>query len=148
MIKDFKVMLATFFYIGFLPKAPGSIATLVGVVLSYALMNNTPLYVAVTILVTVIGFWVGGDAEKKIGKKDPGCIVIDEVAGVMIAFFMLPMTWSVMWTAFFVFRAFDMFKIYPGNKLEGLPGSRGIMLDDIIAGVYTNIVMHLALRLV
>jgi len=74
--------------------------------------------------------------------------VIDEVAGVMIAFFLLPQTWAVMWTAFFVFRAFDMFKIYPGNKLEGVKGSGGIMLDDIMAGIYTNIVMHVALRLV
>jgi len=51
-----------------------------------------------------------------------------------------------MWTAFFLFRAFDMFKIFPGNKLEGLKGSAGIMLDDLVAGVYTNIVMQLALR--
>jgi phosphatidylglycerophosphatase A len=148
MIKDYRIMLATFFYIGFLPKAPGSIATLVGVALSYALMGNTAVYILATVLVTVIGFAVSGQAEVKLGKKDPGCIVIDEVAGVMIAFFMLPMTWPVMWTAFFLFRAFDMFKIYPGNKLEGLPGSRGVMLDDLMAGVYTNIVMHLALRLV
>jgi phosphatidylglycerophosphatase A len=148
MIKDFKTMMATFFYIGFCPVAPGSMATLAGIALSYAVMGNTAVYVAVTVLVTVIGFAVSGQVEKSVGKKDPGCIVIDEVAGVMIAFFMLPKTWAVMWTAFFLFRAFDMFKIYPGNKLEGLRGSAGIMMDDLMAGIYTNIVMQIALRLV
>ena len=147
MIKDFRTMLATFFYIGFLPKAPGSAATLAGVAISYLLMGHTALYILVTVLVTVVGFAVSGQVEEAMGKKDPGCIVIDEVAGVMIAFYALPPTLPVMWTAFFLFRAFDMFKIYPGNKLEGLKGSAGIMLDDLMAGVYTLIVMHLALRL-
>jgi phosphatidylglycerophosphatase A len=148
MIKQFKTMCATFFYIGFLPTAPGSLATLAGIGLAYALAGSPVLYLAVTVLVTVIGFAVGGDVEKAIGKKDPGCIVIDEVAGILIAFYGLPHTWAVFWTGFFLFRAFDMFKIYPGNKLEGLPGSAGIMLDDLVAGVYTAIVMNIALRLV
>jgi len=147
MIKDFRTMLATFFYIGFLPKAPGSAATLAGIAISYALMSNAALYIFVTVLVTAIGFAVGGQVEEAMGKKDPGCIVIDEVAGVMIAFYALPPTLPVMWTAFFLFRAFDMFKIFPGNKLEGLKGSAGIMLDDIVAGIYTCLVMHLALHL-
>ena len=137
---------ATFFYLGFLPVAPGSIATILGIFISFALMGNTGVYVAATVVITVLGFALSGRAEKVIGKKDPGCIVIDEVAGVMIAFFMLPTTLPVFWTGFFLFRAFDMFKIYPGNKFEGLPGSAGIMMDDIVAGLYTNVVMHLALR--
>ncbi len=139
-------LLATFFYVGYLPAAPGSIATILGGLLAFALMPNIALYLAVTVFITVVGFLASARAEKVIGKKDPGSIVIDEVAGVMIAFFLLPPTLPVFWTAFFVFRAFDMLKIYPGNKFEGLGGSAGIMLDDIIAGVYTNIVMHVALR--
>lgn len=138
-------LLATFFYVGLLPAAPGSIATILGGLISFALMGNHAFYMTVMILVTVVGFAVSGRAEKAIGKKDPGCIVIDEVAGVMIAFFMLPPTTAVFWTVFFVFRAFDMFKIYPGNKFEALGGSRGIMMDDIMAGLYTNVAMHLAL---
>lgn len=143
----FSELLATFFYIGYLPVAPGSIATIIGGLLAYLLASNIGLYIAVTILVTIAGFVVSGRAEKFMGKKDPGSIVIDEVAGVMIAFFMLPTSLPVFWVVFFLFRAFDMFKIYPGNKFEGLGGSAGIMLDDVIAGVYTNIVMHLALSL-
>lgn len=146
MANHISKLLATFFCIGYLPVAPGSMATIAGVALSYSLMGNPTAYLWATLAVTVVGFTVSGRAEKAIGKKDPGCIVIDEVAGVMIAFYMLPATPAVFWTGFFLFRAFDMFKIYPANKLEGLKGSRGIMLDDIIAGVYTNIVMQIAIR--
>jgi len=73
-------------------------------------------------------------------------LVIDEVVGVMIALWGLPLTWSVMICGFFLFRAFDMFKIYPINKLEAQPGGWGIMLDDCMAGVYTNIILRIALR--
>ena len=61
---------------------------------------------------------------------------------------MLPVRFPIMITAFFLFRAFDMFKIYPANKFEKLSGGAGVMLDDIIAGIYTNIIMHIALRFV
>jgi len=81
------------------------------------------------------------------GQKDPSCVVIDEVSGIMIAFFMLPMVWPVSIITFFLFRAFDMFKIYPVNKFEEMKGGTGIMMDDIIAGLYTNITMQIAIRL-
>lgn len=146
MLNQISKLFATFFYIGYLPGAPGSIATAAGVALSYYLMGNQAAYFGVMLAVTVVGFMVSGRAEAAIGKKDPGCIVIDEVAGVMIAFYMLPATPAIFWTAFFLFRAFDMFKIFPGNKFEGLKGSAGVMLDDIVAGIYTNIVMQIAIR--
>ena len=69
--------------------------------------------------------------------------MIDEVAGMMVAFFLLPVKWPVIITAFFLFRAFDMFKIYPVNKFEGIEGGAGVMMDDLIAGLYTNIVMQI-----
>jgi phosphatidylglycerophosphatase A len=110
-------------------------------------MDNVPLYIAVTVLVTMVGFLVSGRVEANLKKKDPSCIVIDEVAGGLIAFFLLPINFPVLITAYFLFRAFDMFKIYPVDRFESLPGSTGIMMDDLFAGLYTNIVMHLALRL-
>ncbi len=87
-----------------------------------------------------------GQVEKLIGKKDPGCIVIDEAAGIMISVLFIPMTWPIMLTGFFLFRAFDMFKIYPANKFEDMGGAYGIMMDDVMAGVYTNIVLQVAVR--
>ncbi len=93
------------------------------------------------------GFLTAGRMEKIVAEKDPPCIVIDEVAGALIAFFMLPLSWPVFWSTFFVFRAFDMFKIYPANIFEKRNGACGVMMDDIIAGIYTNIIMQIAVRL-
>jgi len=140
--------LATFFYVGRFPVAPGSLASLVSVLIYIIFWGQWNLYLLVLALVTLAGFWAAGKVEKLSGEKDPGCVVIDEVAGVLIAFFLLPPTIPVILTAFFLFRAFDMFKIYPIHKIEEIPGSAGIMLDDLMAGLYTNIVMHLAIRMV
>ncbi len=138
---------STFFYIGYFPKAPGSAASVVGIILCYLLKDNVLIYGAVFVIITLLGFMAAGKMEELVGKKDPSCVVIDEVSGVMIAFFMLPFKWPVVVSAFFLFRAFDMFKIYPCNKLESLPGGAGIMMDDIVAGIYTMITMQIALRL-
>ena len=141
-------LFSTFFYIGYFPEAQGSAATLIGIIIGYCLKDDPVFYVLTFLVITIFGFWSAGKMEKIVGEKDPPCIVIDEVTGVMIAFFMLPWNWSIVWTAFFLFRAFDMFKIYPANKLESVPGGIGVMMDDIVAGIYTNVTMQLALRLV
>lgn len=140
-------MLATFFYIGYAPAAPGTLASLAGAVIAIALHSNLLLYILVFLVVTVIGFQVSDRAEELEGQKDPSCIVIDEVAGIMIAFFLLPIDWRTGIVAFFLFRAFDMFKIYPVNKFESLKGGRGVMMDDLFAGLYTNLTMQIALRI-
>jgi len=140
-------ILSTFFYIGYFPLAPGSLASIAGMCIYFWLHQNVALYVMAWFIITVLGFISAGQMEKIVGKKDPSCVVIDEVSGVMLAFFMLPLSWPVAWTAFFLFRAFDMFKIYPANKVERMHGGVGIMMDDIIAGIYTNITMQIALRL-
>jgi len=143
--KIIKIM-STWFYVGYFPVAPGTAASAVGVVMAMICSPNIYFYICVTLIVTILGFMVSGKMEKILDQKDPGCIVIDEVAGIMIAFFLLPLTPVVIVTAFFLFRAFDMFKIYPVNKFEELESSTGVMMDDIIAGIYTNIVMQIAVR--
>ena len=140
-------MFSTWFYVGDLPGAPGTAASAVAVLMAVIFAPNTFLYILVTIAVTVLGFTVSGRMETILDRKDRGCIVIDEVAGIMTAFFLLPLTWAVIITAFFLFRAFDMFKIYPVNKFEEIEGGTGVMMDDLVAGLYTNIVMQLAVRL-
>ncbi len=138
---------STFFGVGFFPKAPGSLATALGVLLAIQLSTQPVVYLGVTLAVTLLGFFLTGKMEALMKEKDPGCVVIDEVSGIMIAFFMLPVNWPVIWCTFFLFRAFDMFKIYPANKFEAQGGGSGIMLDDIVAGVYTNLTMQAAVRL-
>ena len=141
-------LFSTFFYLGYFPFAPGSAASLAGVVLCYALKDHIGWYVAVWAVVTFLGFFFAGEMEKITEKKDPSCVVIDEVSGMMISLFLLPFNGPVVISAFFLFRAFDMFKIYPANKLESLSGACGIMMDDIAAGIYTNVIMQVVVRLV
>lgn len=141
------VLASTFFYCGYFPKAPGSFATLVGLGICYALKDHPVLYVLVFTLITIAGFFFSGKMEKEAQEKDPSCIVIDEVSGIMLSLFMLPMTAPVLWTGFFLFRAFDMFKIYPVNKFEPIPGGVGVMMDDVFAGIYTNLTLQIALRM-
>jgi len=140
-------MVSTFFYVGYFPMAPGTIASIFGFVLGVMLNQNIFLYIVLTVVITAIGFYVSDKMEKAEGKKDPSCIVIDEVAGAMIAIFLLPIRMDVLITAFFLFRAFDMFKIYPCNKLEDIEGGAGIMGDDLVAGLYANIIMQVTIRI-
>ena len=142
LIKAFATVLG----VGFLPFAPGTWATAVGVAIAYFSGRNLPAYSILLLVLLALGIMTTGIVEKQMNQKDPGILVIDEVVGVMIALWGLPLIWSVMICGFFLFRAFDMFKIYPINKLEAQPGGWGIMLDDCMAGVYTNIILRIALR--
>jgi phosphatidylglycerophosphatase A len=146
MPDKFVRMLSTWFYVGDMPGAPGTAASAVAVLIAVIFAPNTFLYVLVAIIITILGFKVSGRMEEILGQKDPGCIVIDEVAGIMVTFFLLPLTIPIVITAFFLFRAFDMFKIYPANKFENIGGATGVMMDDLVAGLYANIVMQIAIR--
>ncbi len=137
---------ATFFGIGYFPAAPGTAATAAGVVLAFFLFPYPWLYVAVTLILLIIGIQASGRVEKILNSKDPSIVVIDEVVGILVALAGLPMTWPVVICVFFLFRALDMFKIYPINRLEAKPGGIGIMADDVMAGVYANIIMRIALQ--
>ena len=139
---------ATFFYIGYVPVGPGTAASAAGALLSIALSDQPFAYLVTLAVILLIGLHASGQMEEMEKEHDPGCVVIDEVAGAMIAFFMLPLTLPVLITAFFLFRAFDMFKVFPSNRFERLKGGMGIMADDIIAGFYANILMHVVLRFI
>ena len=79
------------------------------------------------------------------GDKDPSLVVIDEVAGMWVTLIALPWTPVTVLTGFFMFRLFDVFKPYPARDLEGVPGGWGIMLDDIVAGIYANLAVRVVL---
>ena len=139
-------IVSTFFGIGYFPVAPGTAATAAGIGLAFLLKDNPGLYASTIIVLFALGVYCSTHVEKALGKKDPGIVVIDEVVGTMIAMIGMPFGWPVAICGFFLFRAFDMFKIYPINRLEALPGGWGIMLDDVMAGVYTYIVLSIAVR--
>jgi phosphatidylglycerophosphatase A len=102
------------------------------------------------IVVTVAGIWAGSRTEALAGRKDPGKIVVDEVAGQLIA--MLPLVFFAQWSiaavivSFVLFRFFDIVKPYPANKLQDLEGGLGVMCDDLVAGVYAAVLVTIFMR--
>ncbi len=136
-------------YAGRFPVAPGTAGSVVGVFL-YLGMKGLTLspYLAVCILMVLAGTWAAGRAEIILDRKDSPSIVIDEIAGFLIAMFMVPSGWSFIVAGFLLFRLFDIMKPWPLGRLEKLHGGPGVMLDDIGAGVYTNIVLQLAAYLI
>jgi len=138
--------------VGYLPLAPGTFGSLVGVGLFLLLVRVSPLVIVVAILaVTFAGIWAGSRIEELSGRKDPGKVVVDEVAGQMIALF--PLTLFTRWStlavivSFILFRFFDIVKPYPANRLQDLQGGMGIMFDDLVAGVYSAVVVSIVLRI-
>ena len=129
--------------VGYLPLMPGTFGSLVGVGI-FLLLNRTVAGLVVAIVVvTFVGIWAGSRTEELAGRKDPGKVVVDEVAGQMIA--TLPLAVFAQWSivavmvSFVLFRFFDIVKPYPANRLQDLKGGLGIMCDDLVAGVYAAI---------
>lgn len=87
------------------------------------------------------GLWAGGRVERVLGQKDPGIIVIDEVAGMMLSVLLLPRTIPVLLVAFVLFRLFDVWKPFPAHESQAFTGGLGVMLDDLIAGAYALILV-------
>jgi phosphatidylglycerophosphatase A len=95
----------------------------------------------------ILGLLSAGKAEKIFNRKDAGCIVIDEVSGMLLALIFIPYSIKLAIIAFVLFRILDGLKPYPAGLFQNLKGSLGIMSDDIVAGLYTNIILQVALRL-
>ena len=100
--------------------------------------------IVATVAVTAVGLWASGRVERMVGRKDPGVIVIDEVAGMMVSVWFLPRTWPVLLTAFFLFRLFDVWKPFPARQSQVVTGGVGVMIDDLIAGAYALAVVAVA----
>lgn len=129
--------------VGFLPLAPGTWGTLAALIVIVLLKPSTPVYIAITILATVIGTVASNETEKFLNKKDSGHIVIDEFSGYFFAMAFLPLSAGYLFSSFILFRAFDILKPRPIRRLEGLGGGIGVMLDDIAAGVIANLILQL-----
>jgi len=127
------------------PVAPGTAGTVIGVLLYSGMKNLAPgAYLSFTVLICLLGIWAAGRAEKLLGCVDCPSIVIDEIAGYLVAMCLLPSSWQFMAAGFVLFRAFDILKPWPLKRLQDLHGGAGVMLDDIGAGAYTNIVLQAA----
>jgi phosphatidylglycerophosphatase A len=134
-------VVASVFGAGYSPVAPGTVGSLVTAVAIW-LLPFTPLRIAVTLaVVTLLGIWSGSRVERVLGRKDPGLIVIDEVAGMLLSVILLPRSIPVLVTAFLLFRLFDIWKPFPARESQALSGGMGVMVDDLIAGLYALILV-------
>lgn len=142
------VVTSTFFFVGYLPFMPGTFASVAAVGLFYCLRANTIVYFVCSLVIFFVGLLAGTEAEKIYAKKDPPCVVIDEILGMLLALAFLPSySIEVVVIAFVFFRLLDTVKPYPANILQRLSGGLGIMADDLVAGIYTNIILQIVLRL-
>lgn len=143
---------ATFFGIGRLHPGPGTwgsaTTVLLWTALAYALplALRTPIAIALALLVTLIGIPAATQVSRAYATKDPQFVVIDEVAGQLIALIAAPLSWKTFLAGFILFRAFDIVKPPPVRQLEKLPEGTGIVLDDVAAGLYALAVMQLLLH--
>lgn len=146
--------------VGFMPVAPGTWGSMVGVCIFlllrflntrlfvYAATHNintlpleafrTMIFLGGLIALTLAGVWAASRAETLLHRKDPGAVVVDEVAGQLITLLVVPFNanWQTVMAGFLLFRVFDIWKPYPVRQLESLPSGLGIMADDVLAGVY------------
>ena len=139
LLKD----IATLGFIGYLPKAPGTFGTFAALLFFALLKPSIPVHISLVILVTALGVLASSRAEKMLNEKDSSHIVIDEFAGYALSLLLLPHTLSYLLVSFLLFRIFDILKPPPIRWIERtIPGGAGIMADDLVAGVYTNLIMH------
>jgi phosphatidylglycerophosphatase A len=143
------LLVSTFGRVGHCPIAPGTAGSAAALVL-FALirMAGSPtLEVAAIFVLLVVGTWSAGVAERALGRLDPGQVVIDEVTGMLVTLAFIPVGIKGALVGFVLFRVFDIIKPYPCSRLEGLGGGTGIMADDVMAGVYGNVVLRVLLWL-
>jgi phosphatidylglycerophosphatase A len=145
-------VVATFFGVGRLRPGPGSWGSAATVLLWAALAYGlapwlrTPVAIGLAVLVTLIGIPAATRVARASGVKDPQFVVIDEVAGQLVTLIAVPLAWKTFLAGFILFRGFDIVKPPPVRQLERLPEGTGIVLDDVAAGLYGLIVMHLLLH--
>src|SRR5215203_6620514 len=134
--------------IGYIQKGAGTVAALVGCIAWYLIQVggvNTWGSLAFILILLVAGIWSAGVVEKEWGH-DSNKVVVDELLGMCISLFLLPVTWEYIALSFLLFRFFDILKPLYIRKAESLPGGWGVMADDILAGIYSNIMLQLVAK--
>lgn len=144
MMSRLALLCATVGYVGLVPVAPGTwgSAAGVGLLLLVRLTGETAPEALLLAAVLACGVWSATLTERHYGRPDPGAIVIDEVAGMLIALFWVPVTWAGLLVGFLAFRFFDIVKPFPAGAAERLPAGWGVMADDVVAGLYACVTVR------
>ncbi len=141
--------IATFFYLGYSPFAPGTVGTLGAIAFFYLLSQfSTLVYVLFFLGFTIISIWSSREAEGIFGKTDPRQVVADEVCGYLVTMFLISPSIRNIILGFLLFRLFDILKPPPARRAERVRGGFGIVIDDVVAGIYANIILQVVSRLI
>lgn len=138
------VFAATWGLIGFSPVAPGTIGSIAALPLCLLISALNTVWGAIFLLALILfSVWIAHGAEKIVGQRDPGLVVIDEVCGMAVALFALPFIPIFVIGGFALFRVFDILKPFPIRWFDkNVKGGLGIILDDLIAGIFANLVLQ------
>ncbi len=131
---------------GYAPFAPGTAGSLLGLLLFWPL-SRLPFAgeVGVTVALFLLGTLAATHMASRLGLKDPGIVVVDEVVGQWVSLLLLPLTPVTVALGFLLFRLLDVVKPWPARDFERLPGGWGIMADDVMAGIYANLLVRVGL---
>jgi phosphatidylglycerophosphatase A len=140
-------LITSFFYMGYSSFMPGTVGSLGGLIIYFLVRQSDILYGFSVLFLFTLGVLFAGEAERVYKRKDPAMIVIDEACGMMLALFFVPFNIYSVILGFFIFRILDILKPPPARRLEKLTGSLGIMFDDIVAALYTNIILQFLFRI-
>lgn len=138
------MMLATGLGIGYAPFASGTWGSLPGLAAAWMLWRLAGGWAVAggAVAFAIAGIWAASRASVVLGTKDPRPVVVDEIAGQLVTLAFLPLAPGVLIAGFLLFRALDIWKPWPANRLESLPGGSGIMADDLMVGLYANLILH------
>lgn len=139
------LLLASGGFVGYIPVASGTFGTLVAFPLFWLYEPfrhlSMPFYLAVYVAMVAAACWIAGRAETLLGEHDSGKIVIDEIVGYLGATLFMPATWEHTLLAFVIFRALDVLKPFPAGRIDArMPGGAGVVLDDVVSGLYSNVI--------
>jgi phosphatidylglycerophosphatase A len=139
-------IIATFFGIGFIPLASGTWASAASAGICWYL--SEPVLIASIVLLSALGLWACAPSRIVLRSEDPSAFVMDEVCGMMLSVLWMPKAVPVYVAAFFLFRLFDIWKPWPISRIQASPHPWSIMLDDLLAGIFTNIVLQVLIHTV
>ena len=147
--RGFIIFLSTGAFSGYVPVMPGTAGSAAGIAVFYLLsFFSIPVYFLLTALFIFLSIWSAGKAEQLFREKDPPRVVIDEIAGYLITMATFPPDWRYVFAGFVIFRIMDILKPYPANRInDRVQGGLGIVLDDVVAGLYANLILQ-AVRLI
>jgi phosphatidylglycerophosphatase A len=140
----FGLFVATCGYLGYVPVAPGTFGSALGLAVFFAVRSTGSVSVELFVIAVVfaVGLWSGTIAEHHFGGIDPGPVVLDEVLGMLMTLALLPVNMAGAIVGFIVFRVLDVVKPWPSARFEKLPGGLGVMADDAMAAIYGNLMMR------